>query len=331
MNHRPSGLPSPKTGVEGFLYYKIAEGLSHTTLVNYQYKLELWISRLGDAKLEEVTSSSLARHMAWLRTEYVPIRKNGDKSPLSGKTLRNHWVTLKSFFAWLDLEFDAPNPMTKIPPPKFTSPEVNPLTKEEIARLAGACNFTREASTSRRRPFVIRRTTARRDLAIVMTLLDTGLRAGEFCSLNIGDLDMKTGRLEVKHGPVGGAKGGKGRVVFIGRKVRRLIWRYLIERTEKDDNLAPLFVTNRSARMTPNSLLHLVKSLSKKSGVEKCYPHRFRHTFAITYLRAGGDLLTLQALLGHQSLEMVRRYARIAEIDLARAHRQASPVDNMGL
>jgi len=83
--------------------------------------------------------------------------------------------------------------------------------------------------------------------------------------------------------------------------------------------------------MNKNALRLLIVHLGKKAGIKHCHPHRFRHTFAITYLRSGGDVFTLQALLGHSTLDMVQHYARIAEIDVEQAHKRASPADNWRL
>ena len=77
-----------------------------------------------------------------------------------------------------------------------------------------------------------------------------------------------------------------------------------------------------------------VKGLLKEmdeAGVERCHPHRFRHTFAIMFLRNGGNSLALQRLLGHSTMEMVRHYVKLSEVDLAQAHRRASPVENLRL
>lgn len=65
--------------------------------------------------------------------------------------------------------------------------------------------------------------------------------------------------------------------------------------------------------------------------MKKTYPHKFRHTSAFTYLRSGGDVFTLQSLLGHGLLNMVRHYAQIAEVDMQQVHRKDSPADDTRL
>jgi integrase/recombinase XerD len=205
------------------------------------------------------------------------------------------------------------------------------MSTSEIKALLKACKYRKPAITKKRASFTMRRPTAARDEAIILLLLDTGVRAAEFCALSIEDLDLMSGKLQIKHGVKGGAKGGGGRSVYLGKVSKKALWRYLEKHPYREDSEAPLFLSYRNGRMTPNSLRHLIKSLAGKMGIEKCHPHRFRHTFAISYLRSGGDVFTLQAILGHKSLEMTKHYARIAEVDLAEAHRKASPVDNIWL
>ena len=109
------------------------------------------------------------------------------------------------------------------------------------------------------------------------------------------------------------------------------MWRYLAERTDGEDAEAPLFLVKYERPMNKNALRLVINHLGEKAGVKKCHPHRFRHTFSITYLRSGGDVFTLQALLGHSTLDMVKHYARITEIDVAPAHKRASTADNCRL
>jgi integrase/recombinase XerD len=66
-------------------------------------------------------------------------------------------------------------------------------------------------------------------------------------------------------------------------------------------------------------------------GDPNLHPHRFRHTFAIQFLRNGGNIFALQQLLGHSSLEMVKHYAQLAEMDLENAATHSSPADNWRL
>jgi integrase/recombinase XerD len=331
MNRRPSGSLLLSKAIGGFIQYKAAEGLSPTTLQSYEDHLELWVEHLGDKPVNWIKTADVQEYLVWLRTDYQPRRITGDRRALSAKTVRNFYITLSAFFTWASREFALANPIKDIPAPKFEEAPVEPFTKEQIEALLKACETCQEAQTTDRRKFTMRRATAKRDQAIILTLLDTGLRASELSALKVGDVDLKSGKVQVKHGRAGGAKGGKGRTVYLGKTARRAVWRYLAERTDGDDLEAPLFLVKYDRPMNKGALRLLMVHLGNKAGIKKCHPHRFRHTMAITYLRSGGDVFTLQALLGHSTLDMVQHYARIAEIDVEQAHRRASPADNWRL
>jgi integrase/recombinase XerD len=331
MNRNSSGSLMLSKAITGFISYKMAEGLSNRSIDSYERILKKWADYLGEVELAEISSQEITAYLNWLRLEYVPQRFNGKKHPLSQKTLRNIWVTLSAFFSWARQDLRLPSPMVEVPAPKFKKAPVHAFTQDEVEKMLKACAYSREANTETRHKFNMRRPTAHRDQAIILMLLDTGMRAMELCSLTIEDVDIKTGKVEIKHGIKGGAKGGKGRTVYLGKVSRKAIWRYLAEREDGEILQAPVFVSRDDRPFNPDTLRQLVKSIGDRAGVPNAYTHKFRHTFAITYLRSGGDVFTLQALLGHNSLDMVRHYARIADIDVANAHRRASPADNWRL
>jgi len=332
MNQRPQGLIISKA-LTGFLQYKSAEGLAPITVSGYERDIKLWIEYQGDVDVFTIQTQHILSYLNFLRTEYVPrrISRNNTKK-LAPKSVYNLYVSVSSFFTWASREFDMDNPMKNVPRPRVPEdPPVEPFKKEDIELLIKACDFCEEAVTDRRRKFTMRRSTSKRDKALILTLLDTGLRASELCALRIDDVNMKTGRVFVRSGEAGRAKGGKGRIVFLGKSARRFLWRYLTEREDGYDPNAPLFLGKFNRPLNRDALRLLMNSLGGKVGVKKCHPHRFRHTFAITYLRSGGDIFTLKSLLGHGSLDMVEHYARIAEVDIEQAHRKASPADNWRL
>ncbi|TDA67664.1 MAG: hypothetical protein D9V45_02020 [Chloroflexi bacterium] len=337
MNRSSPGTSKSKVSlslakaIDGFLKFKTAEGLSQRTITSYEFTLGHWLKYIGDREVSEIQSSDLTGYMAWLRTEYKPRRWNGSSEPLSAKSIRNVWVTFRSFFGWLQVEFKFPNPAKEITAPKFQKHPVETFSKEDVEKILKACVYSRESQTEERKKFVMRRPSSNRDQAIVLMLLDTGLRATELCSLIINDVDLKTGKVTIRHGVAGGAKGGKGRTVYLGKVARKAVWRYLASREDGDDTDAPLFISHADRAFNKDSLRVLINRLGDRAEIKKAYPHKFRHTFAITYLRSGGDVFTLQSLLGHGSLDMVRHYAQIAEVDVEQAHRKASPADNMRL
>jgi len=83
--------------------------------------------------------------------------------------------------------------------------------------------------------------------------------------------------------------------------------------------------------MSDSALRSLFKRLAKASGVTRLHPYLCRHTFATRYLLNGGDVFSLQQILGHTTLEMVRRYVSLASAPVAVQHRKFSPMDRIGL
>jgi integrase len=116
----------------------------------------------------------------------------------------------------------------------------------------------------------------------------------------------------------------------ISPRTSQAIWRYL--KTRPDDRAGDwLFVTMFGDPIDRDRLLKSMKVIGKRAGVRGVNVHRFRHTFAINYLRNGGDPYTLQMMLGHTTLDMVKTYLMLAQADLEKTHQLASPVDNWRL
>ena len=242
MNRRPPGLQVEKT-IQGFLQFKAAEGLSKRTIESYEHDLRMWLEYQGDTEIAKITHLDLRQYLNYMLNEYRPRRLTGNNDiPLSPKTVRNIWVCLSALFHWASDEFDMPNPMKKVAAPKFERRPVDPFSHEDVEALLKACDYCEEARPDVRRKFSMRRATALRDKSLILTLLDSGLRASEACALCIGDLDMKVGKLIVKHGVEGGAKGRKGRVVFLGKTARKAVWRYLVSREDGEDPDAPMYL-----------------------------------------------------------------------------------------
>jgi integrase/recombinase XerD len=141
----------------------------------------------------------------------------------------------------------------------------------------------------------------------------------------LGDYDPSTGRVVVRHG-----KGDKDRTVYAGHAARRALWRYLADRaTPRQRDW--LFPARNGRAMSRYTLRNIVRHAARRAGMVNANVHRFRHTFAINFLRNGGNVLELQQLLGHENLETVRVYVKLAQTDLVSAQRIASPADRWGL
>ena len=110
---------------------------------------------------------------------------------------------------------------------------------------------------------------------------------------------------------------------------RRAIGRYLAERGRGEPD-EPVFLAESGTGLTFHGIQQILKRLKARAGLERrCSPHTFRHTFAHNYIVNGGDVFSLQRILGHTSLDMVRRYVALVDTDVASRHDLASPADHL--
>ena len=96
---------SISTAIDGFLKFKVAEGLSQRTVDSYEYYLNQWMNHIGDQDVAKIKSSDLTNYLAWMRTEYKPKRWNASTEPLSAKSLRNVYIALRAFYTWFHIPF----------------------------------------------------------------------------------------------------------------------------------------------------------------------------------------------------------------------------------
>ena len=162
------------------------------------------------------------------------------------------------------------------------------------------------------------------DMALILILLHTGIRLGELLRLRLGDINLENGEVYIR--PYRSSKKSKSRTVFLGARTRQAVWKYIAkQQAATNDQSLPLI------EIKGTSVRQIFTRIAKNANVPNVHPHKFRHTFAITYLRNHGDIFTLKRLLGHATLDMTQRYLDIVKDDVADAHKYASPVDNWRL
>jgi integrase/recombinase XerD len=310
--------PSLSGAITTFLFERSAAGRSLHTLADYRNYLNVFVTYMEDPSLETIERKQVNSFLTYMQYEYH-VKRGGKETDqlISPKTLANIQSILSTFWKWACDEFKLPNPC-KFERVKFSADPVEPLTEDEVASMFRSVDEPGKAKRAGQRPYDINRKTKKRDRALMMALLDTGARATELCEAQYKDLDIETGRLKVT------GKGRKTRFVYFGRKGKNAMWAYLLERFPKGkpDVDAYLFLDkDGQSPLNRDSMRHILLRIGKRAGVTNPHPHRWRHTFTVEYLRNGGDVFTLQQLLGHSTLDMVLRYVQLAQTDMERAHR----------
>jgi len=301
---RKGVLMDVTTGLERYLRHHRAEGSTAKTQENHTISIgqfAAWLAREGrSGDLADLDADALRVYIEHLRAR-----------GLAQASVATKVRSLKAFGKWLVREeYVGKDPFGRVGQTKVDDTAKATLTPAEVDRLLATCDR--------------RRVVGARDFALILLLFSTGLRAGEAVALRRDDLDGDKGLITVRRG-----KGGKFRVVPLGRPVERAIDKYLDHPRRRQYGRSPLlFLTDDGNPLDPNHLWHLLERRGKRAGVH-AHPHKFRHSAAIQYLRSGGRVEVLRSMLGHTTLDMTLHYARIAGLDLAEAHATADPARSL--
>lgn len=308
--------------IRGFFLYAESGAYSPAYIPTMRIQLNYMCKYFGDPELETLTPADWERYIHHLHTEYQPKRFSGDDSPLKPSTIDNHWKTIRGFYNWAEKKLEIARPDLHMPRPKYEPPEIIPFAQDEVRRILDAAQHTKVVKQSGR-TYKIRRPNADRDKAIILILLDTGVRLGEFTRLRFEDLNLDNGEIHVR--PFRSGIKSMPRTVFLGRRTKEVVWKYLTHLPDELRPSEPLFSLKAA------SIRLLINRIGANAKITRCHPHRFRHTFAVNYLLNGGDVFTLQRLMGHRTLDMTMRYLHFVKSNLADVHQRASPVDNWRL
>jgi integrase/recombinase XerC len=259
----------------------------------------------GEPTLEELQSLAPADFRSYL------ARRN--TKGLARTSIARGLSTVRNFFRFLDRNGLVHNPaIDTLRTPKTPSSIPKALTPDD------ALAAVKMAGELQDEPWL-----AKRDMAIMLLLYGCGLRIGEALDLNVSDVGpdlSKDGTLRV----IG--KGNKQRVVPVLPIVAEAIsaYRAACPHGLSDDD--PLFVGSRGGRLNPGVVQRQVRKIRAMLGLgDTATPHALRHSFATHLLANGGDLRTIQELLGHASLSTTQRYTAVDEAKLRAVYDDAHP------
>jgi site-specific recombinase XerD len=284
-----------------------------------QGTLERFGRHLGGAeiRLAQITEEKVTAYIEWLQSRQTKWENHPNRpavnQPLSPYTIRKTVKVLRGFGNWLARE-GFPNPFDVLEIPSVPKDLVETLKPDEVHRLLNSLNLTTPHGA--------------RDYAVLLLMLDSGLRISEVAELKMPTLDLAARQAIIC------GKGRKERYIPFGQTTARALMRYISAFRPKPTrhDTENVLLTLDGQPLTRGSLESIIRRLRLSTGITRLHAHLLRHTFAVNYLAAGGDVESLRRILGHESLEVTKRYLSGLQASQVQAlYEDYSPVDRLEL
>ena len=319
--------------IEEFMICCKSKDLRRKTMQSYEQTLRLferWCRESLDiCSVDEVSENVIRHYITELQergkyTYYandkakvynMPDRRRDFRKPMSAITINNYLRNIRVFFTWL-VEEDVlrNNPMRKIKALKEQRTPKEYMSDEDFNKLIAGLDKSYF--------------TEHRDYAMIILMLDSGMRLGECSCLFVEEVDLNKKRIYLK---ADNTKGRKDRVFYFSDKTELILRRWLRfkDRYMETDYLFPSRTTK--SHVTVSSFESNFRRYLTRFGIkQKLSPHCLRNNFAKRCLMNGMDIYTLSRILGHSSVTVTEQaYLDLNEDDLAHRYRNYSPIDNM--
>lgn len=286
-----------------YLTARRADGLRERTLDDYHRVLSRAAFALDLDAPATWTRAIIRAYVADLRAQ-----------PWAPATVALHIRYLRAFWRWCHREgYTTEDFSAVIPAPARTIREEILLTTAEFSALVHACTGDRWAL---------------RDRAVILMLVDTGLRRSEFCAMRRAWLIVEDGGASLLV-PSSVSKTARERFVFLGRAATMALTAYL--ETRNGDGDPAMFLSERGP-LGGDGVYYLLRRRAEQAGIDpaRVHPHLLRKMFASWWIENGGDEQRLMAIAGWSGPEMLRIYVRLgARQQLQAAHTRFGPVDRI--
>lgn len=292
------------TYVEQFIAHTSSKNRSSHTLKYYKDKLHIWRVTLEEIGIT-TDVSMLNRETIEAFSDYL-IRKKGWKYSSVTAVLR----AVKAFANFLrSTEVIESHGFDQFVIGKGKNAPVHTFKEQEILRLLAQTDPKLFVGV--------------RDYVIILTFLETGIRLRELVDLNVSDVDLTDRVIKVF------GKNQSFRYIPFQSKFANILRQYIKVRGRSDSDA--LFITQDDERVKGRTIQDRLRKYGKQASITdvRVSPHTFRHTFAKLYIKNGGDPFSLQKILGHSTMDMVRVYVNMFGSDLDEAHRKFSPLNNI--
>ncbi len=286
---------------------KEVRNLSDNTLISYKHDVKSFIEFISTHTGSEVSIKYLNDMKISDFRSFLSYLRNKD---ISSTSIARIISSLKSFFNYLlDTNLIESTVVQSLRTPKQKKSLPRPISSElAIETIKHAQDMEKE------------KWIGLRNKSILMLLYGCGLRISEALNLNFEDIN-ENDYLIIK------GKGNKERMVPLMDYVKNDIENYIHECPKnfmKDD---PLFVGKRLDRLSPRIIQYVLEKIRHNLSLpETATPHALRHSFATHLLDSGGDLRTIQELLGHSSLSTTQKYTKVETEKLYDAYSKTHPL-----